>query len=418
MLWIAIDFPHLADSDTSTGELDNLAAWAGRFTPSVSLESGRGLLLEVSGSLKLHGGLPPMVRRMRADLHDMAYGAHLAGAPTARAAWWLARSGRSRFLTDIEPLAKALSPLPLGVLDCDDKTMALLRRLGLRTLGEIWRLPRDGLARRCDRNVLDQCDRALGKQVEPRRFHEPPPHFCARQALATEVDRAEPLLHIARRLLLQLSGYLAGRAAGVGSFELSLRHRSIQSHTVIHIGLVTPNRDAAHLLALLRERLMRTALHQPVDEVCLRADDIRVLAGENATLFDDEISATQAWPQLVEQLRARIGPDGVHGIAVAADHRPEYASVVCDIGKTHMAVARFGLRPLWLLPVPQALSEAGGVPQFEGPLKLLAGPERIQSGWWDDDQARDYFIAQTQSQALLWVYRLPARAWYLHGRFA
>ncbi len=418
MLWIAIDFPHLADAGTSADELESLAAWASRFTPSVSLESGRGLLLEVSGSLKLHGGLPPLIQHLRADLRDMAYDARLAGAPTARAAWWLARTGRSRFLVDIEPLAKALSPLPLSVLDCEEKTMALLRRLGLRTLGEIERLPRDGLARRCDRSVLDQLDRALGRQAEPRRFHEPPPRFYARQELATEVDRAEPLLFVAQRLLLQLSGYLAGRAAGVGGFEFSLRHRGTRSHTDLRIGLVTPSRDAAHLLTLLRERLTRTVLRQPVDEVCLRADDIRALAGENTTLFDDEISATQAWPQLVEHLRARFGADGVHGLAVAADHRPEYASVACDIGKAHAASARFGLRPLWLLPAPQVLHEADGVPQFQGPLKLLAGPERIQSGWWDDGQARDYFIAQTQSQAMLWIYRLPARAWYLHGRFA
>jgi protein ImuB len=62
---------------------------------------------------------------------------------------------------------------------------------------------------------------------------------------------------------------------------------------------------------------------------------------------------------------------------------------------------------------------------------LLAGPERIESGWWDGGEiARDYFIARTGDQALVWVFRErpslqsasgpPARGggWYLHGLFA
>ena len=47
---------------------------------------------------------------------------------------------------------------------------------------------------------------------------------------------------------------------------------------------------------------------------------------------------------------------------------------------------------------PQALAEVDGRPCRRGPLKLLSGPERIESGWWDSGEAsgdirRDYFIA-------------------------
>ena len=59
------------------------------------------------------------------------------------------------------------------------------------------------------------------------------------------------------------------------------------------------------------------------------------------------------------------------------------------------------------------------------PLRLLSGPERIESGWWDAALAeRDYFIAQLPGGALVWVYRArlplaasPASGWFLHGRF-
>lgn len=420
MLWIALHFPHLAGQDEASARagLEALAAWAGRFTPNVSLEGRCGLLLEVAGSLKLYGGLPALVRSLRTDLKGMDYRAGLAGAPTARAAWWLARAGRGRFVTTLQSLDAALAPLPLEVLECDDKTRTLLQRLGLRTLGELKRLPRGGLARRCGQALLDELDRARGRLPEARLYFQPPPVFHARQELYAEVSHTEPLLLVAQRLLVQLAGYLVSRSAGVGSFRFVLLHREAR-RTTVEIGLVAPSRDSAHLLHLLRERLARVRLREPVREVLLQAEDIRPLAGDNASLFHDEISASREWPLLVEQLRARLGNENIHGVAVAAEHRPEYASVRCEPSMASQAEARFGLRPLWLLPAPQALPERQGVPHYEGPLKLLMGPERIQSGWWDGAyERRDYFIAQTPARALLWIYRVAARGWYLHGWFA
>jgi protein ImuB len=49
---------------------------------------------------------------------------------------------------------------------------------------------------------------------------------------------------------------------------------------------------------------------------------------------------------------------------------------------------------------------------------LLAGPERIESGWWDGDEAsRDYFVARRPDGSLAWVYR-DKDGWFLHGLFA
>jgi protein ImuB len=55
---------------------------------------------------------------------------------------------------------------------------------------------------------------------------------------------------------------------------------------------------------------------------------------------------------------------------------------------------------------------------------MLCGPERIESGWWDDGLIeRDYFIAENDARQLLWVYRERratdvAAQWFLHGFFA
>ena len=82
-------------------------------------------------------------------------------------------------------------------------------------------------------------------------------------------------------------------------------------------------------------------------------------------------------------------------------------------------------RPVWLLRQPQPLRDEAGTPLLSGkPLWLVAGPERIEAGWWDDGYAaRDYFIAQDHEGSLLWVYRfrrapeVGETGWYLQGRF-
>ena len=91
--------------------------------------------------------------------------------------------------------------------------------------------------------------------------------------------------------------------------------------------------------------------------------------------------------------------------------------------RTHQAAGSLPapLRPLWLIEPPLALSERNNRPFWESPLSLLAGPERIESGWWDSKLVlRDYFIAEDASHRLVWIFRErlnASGAWYLHGRF-
>ena len=72
---------------------------------------------------------------------------------------------------------------------------------------------------------------------------------------------------------------------------------------------------------------------------------------------------------------------------------------------------QFPERPLWLLQEPKPL-QLSVMPQ------IVAGPERIEGGWWDTgDVQRDYYVVHLSNGSSLWVYRdLGERGgWYLHG---
>jgi len=405
------------DAAAETEALLGIAAWAMQCTPNVALDFPDLALLEASGSLKLFGGIAQIEARLRQGLAAMGYGARLAIAPTPRAASWFARANKHCLIADVALLETELCALPVSVLESEEEET--LSSIGVGTIGDLLALPRNGLARRFGQSLLDALDQALGRLPDPRGAFVLPEKFCAAIELPAEATQAEALLFAAQRLLVQLEGFLVARAAGTRQICINLAHRAAPA-TRIELSLVAACREAAHFALLLRERLQQTALPVPVRAIVLEVKAIEPLAHCNRSFFADELREPGSWQRLIERLRSRLGARAVHGIGLCADHRPEHASAEAEPGAKQLTLD-FNLRPFWLLERPQALAERDSIPCHHGPLKLLAGPERIESGWWDGaDVARDYFIARTANEALLWIYRerSPEGSWYLHGIFS
>lgn len=389
--------------------LSGLAAWAARFTPAVSLQPPNGLLLEIGSCLRLHHGFGALLGQVLAGLEEMGYASTHACAPTAQGAWLLARAGTQTAVRERAELEQAIAALPVGLLDQPTDILEGLEKVGAHTLGDCLHLPRAGVVRRFGRALLDVLDRALGRLPEARAFFVPPPSFARRLVLPASVYEAEALLFAARRLLPELEGWLNLRQAGVQELELICCHEDA-GDTVVKLGFVQPARGAQRMLLLLREALARIRLPAPAHAIVLNARRILPLAGSNTDLFHAQAQEEDG-NLLLERLRIRLGREAVHGMVPTADHRPERAWRHCEAGNDAASPGN-PHRPLWLLPRP--------LPCRDGRLVLKAGPERIESGWWDGtDVARDYYVAQDQSGARLWVYCERASGeWFVHGLFA
>ncbi|THF58061.1 Y-family DNA polymerase [Pseudothauera rhizosphaerae] len=399
--------------------LEELAAWAGHFTPHVSLDPPGGLVLEISASLRLFGGLPALARMLVDGLAALGLHAALAAAPTPLAARWLAACRPGELLRPRTGWQDRLAGLPLGVLvdaGVGLDSLDLLLGIGVRSLGDVQRLPRAGLARRQAGAVSAVLARARGEAPDLRNWFVPPARYTARVAMAVPTDNVEPLLFAARRLFAGLAAWLVARQAAVDHCHLHLEHESGPA-TVLELVTGAPSRDEARLGLLARERLAALPLPAPVEALHLESGLPVALAPRSDDLFGDPDSARENAGLLLDRLRARLGADAVTGLRPYPDHRPERAWRPLPPGaRQPVATTTAGPRPLWLLPEPKAL---GGRAQ----LTLLAGPERIESGWWDEinggDVRRDYYVAADEAAALCWVFH-PLDApgeWYVHGYF-
>jgi protein ImuB len=287
--------------------------------------------------------------------------------------------------------------------------------MGVAKVGELMRLPRDGLARRVGTAVVQALDIALGRQPAPRRAFVPKERFRARSDFETEIEHAAYLQCALEPLIARCAQFLRERQAGVQRLRLRLRHRSGPA-TEVSLGLASITSEQRRLLDVAVQKLTRLELKAPVRSMELVSGSLRALSAASLDAFAGLTGASgrDTAPQLVERLRARLGEEAVYGFCLIPEHRPEAAwRRVRELraAAASQPILTEGMpRPVWLLDEPLPWSKP----------EILQGPERIESGWWDGKGvARDYYVAHRHHGAKLWVFQeRHSKRWYLHGVFA
>jgi protein ImuB len=438
--------------------LERLATKAQRFTPRVSLVPPDGLLLEVKGSLHLFNGIDGLLRAFLSECSSLGLEPVLALAPTPLAAQVAARVGVPArdaqpardgqpdhfIVTNKSQLIGRLSALPLAPLRWPQEMLERLARMGVRTIGQVLRLPRAGFARRFGPEPLAELDRLTGRGADLRHHFQPRERFRRRRELTYELENNATLLTVLEPLLADLGRFLQVRQCGITELECRLRHRHA-AETICTLRLAAPVADVARLTELLGERLGALVLPEPVRACEIRTGlPVRRVLASKPLWQPGEYGSSDGpqSPELIERLRVRLGHESVYGLRVLQGHRPENAWSRCEpqvASGSHAAKGPRALsgppqaaatsmasvwpafrRPLWLLPAPQQLEEVDGVPRRRGALRFFGAVERIETGWWDGgDVGRDYYTAFDIYGVQLWIFRERAQPhrWFLHGVF-
>lgn len=441
MHWAAL-LLHLPPGTSSAIDAGSLAVWALQFTPRVArLEEA--VVLEAAQSIRLFGGELPLHEQVEQGARALGV-AFTAWAPTSLAALALARAGVADGFA--RPLTQLLDPLPFAVLSAVNVHAATLARLGFRTLADVRRLPRGGIGRRFDAALLAALDQAYGLRPEVYDWVALPVTFAARLELPGRVETTAGLLFGARRLLLQLGGWLAARHAGVTAFTFRWRHDTLRAQSAgegceLLIRTAEPTQSVERLGRLLAEHLAHVQLLAPALELELLATGVSPMAENNHSLLFDAARQGESLGQALERVEARLGKRRVLRPRLVADHRLEWMqrwqSLDTPVLGAGLSPAQ-APQPTWMLRTPLRLATSQDRPLYQGPLLLLLGPERIEGGWWhraegkngqeseevakDFNVQRDYWVALSAHAGVLWIFQQrlgrEQTAWYLHGHFS
>lgn len=430
-----------ADDPGDRAFLDRLAGWAKRWSPWVSVDpmaaAGAGaLVIDTTGSDHLFGGEDAMLKEMEEKLSLSGLETQLAIAPTWGAAWALARYGGVR--SQCHDIAD-LDPLPVASLRLPSDANQTLRRVGIKTVGQLRTIPRSSLMRRfakveAAQNPLIRLDQALGQLPEPVAPMDDPVPLRALMRLAEPMQDPVPLIP---GLTETLSAQLDRRGEGCRRMRITV-FRTDGERRWVEAALAKPTRDAAHMARLFDGKLDRIDPGFGFDAVLLEAADPERLDAAQPDLTG-KVNTEEALGHLIDRLTARLGPNHVTRPVLHDSHIPERAQAwVPAVKDAGTAVLDRPTRPLTLFQTPEEVHVIYAIPEgppvrlkWRGrPLDVVRyeGPERIAPEWWNDrpgTRLRDYYRVEDTSGRRFWVYREGtvgdgrggAPRWFVHGVF-
>lgn len=437
-----------ADPAGDLAFLESLALWAQRWGPWSALDPPDGLLIDTTGVAHLFGGEHALLADAARAFARRGLAVRVSLAPTAGAAWALAHFGPDAAIiaTDGDPLTH-LGNLPAAALRLDNDVILLLRRLGLKRLGDLQDQPRDALARRfrnrrsAAANPLLRLDQLLGRLPEPLLPVIGVPASMVQRRLMEPIRHRTLLDQVVADLASDMARLLEGAAQGARRLELGMW--KVDGDVLIRrLEMAAATRDPAHVSRLFASRLDDLDAGFGIELVRLRAPWTEPLVLEQAELDDAAERHGTSLAACIDRLTVRLGPDSVRRPAPYASHLPERAQrwhPPLEVLLSSQEELVFHHRPLKILDKAEIVSviyeTPDGLPRrfrWRGEVHEIAraeGPERIAPEWWRERSTvrlRDYYRIEDNLGRRYWIYRHGvigdgrggAPEWFIQGLFA
>lgn len=459
------------DAECERAAQEALLEVAESFSPRVE-DAGEGCVyLDVTG-LERHFPAEDLTGSERKAGEAMSAAADAAGVPVwvgiaggKLAARVAAEEGAVPTVVPAGEEAAFLAPLPLHRLCPEMKTTAILESWGVRSVGDLARLPEAEVASRLGSAGRRLQVTARGEDPRPLDPWRPPPAFREGMDLEWPLVALEPFLFVARAALERLCRRLEARGFACRRLELDLRLEP-EGHDRRNVHLPAATADAKVLLTLVRLDLEARPPGAAVAGFAFEAHPHEPRSSQ-LSIFGPEALAPDRLASTIARLFALLGPDRVGSPRTPDGHRPERLELVPYDPPPPPTLPRAPRRPprrgMGLLTVrvlrpPVALevltasagapgaagevaepapvygeepgeaserllsvrSIAGsGRPKIDGRVRVAAGPWRLEEGWWSDQPVeRDYWDVELSGGGLYRIYRERASGeWFADGMY-
>ena len=422
----------VAESAVRVG-LARVAEVALAFGPAAAFDVATDVVwLEIGGCAHLHGGEHELAQVLEARVHALGHACRIAIADGPRIAAAVARFGAFARVEGARAAApesarivvpegkghEAMRALPVEALGLPGEDVVWMRDLGLRTCGDLQKLPRRSLGTRLGARTKDVMQLLGGEDRAPLDAWRPPEVPEERAELEWGASSVESLVFVTKALCDRLAARLEGRAVGASRVGLvlgldrALLGESAPPSLAIDVTLPVPIVRAADLFAVVRARLERLELPAPVLAVTLRALELSSSRPRALDLLAPEPRAERALTPLVAELIADLGATRVGTLALADTWSPDERTRLMPFGAPGPGI---GPAAAGAADVPSTLVTSAIEPSrlvhpsrplcrpldsFEG-MALLARLETVE--WWRQWRPRRDFCAGWDGAALAWV---------------
>jgi protein ImuB len=306
------------------------------FGPAAAFDVAHDVVwVDVGGCCHLHGGERELAKTLDARIRGLGHACRVAIADGPRIAAAIARflpihgpRNKGPFIVPEGQGSAAMRILPIGALGLDDDTNRWLRDLGLRTCGDLQKLPRSALGTRLGARAHEVMKLLDGEDPSPIDAWRPVEVQEERIEFEWGVGSVEALGFVMKTLCDRMASRLEGRGMAATRVEIVFGlDRALckdgPGTSTIDIVLPAPIAKALDLLAVVRVRLERHSLEAPVLAITLRALDLARAPMRTLDLLSPEPKAQRALPRLVAELAADFGEASVGTLAMVDTWVPD-----------------------------------------------------------------------------------------------
>ncbi len=422
-----------------TATFEDVLEIAERFSPRIEALSGPlnsyaqahslavSLLIDRTGTEMLFGTADQYARKLKSELEAAGFPCSVATCSNAEASVLLARSHTGVTCVKTDELAKRLAPLPIALLGCDEATLTVFGRWGVRTLGELAELPETSLISRIGQQARRLQRLARGTEDHLLVPEEADLVLSETATLDTPLVVLDSLLFIVSPMLERIMRRAVERAYALRGLTLGLQlEKAPAFERHIRPAIATQNREL--LLKLLNLDLQTHPPQAAILGVTLTAEAARPQTAQRG-LFQAQFPEPDKLDILLARLRSIAGDHNVGAAELCNSHRDDEVRItafrpsVLAVGSSPsksscLALRRF--RPAQ----PVRVSLKNGMPSLlfwqGGRLDLaeVKGPWQSSGYWWDGRrwEADEWDAVVMQPlYALRLRYERAPKAWTVAG---
>jgi len=405
----------------------------------VGLDNARGVILDISGTKKLHKSEENLAQKILTQFLDRGIKIKIGIGPTIGSAWAIAQFG-SLEINCLRSLKDALAPLPIEALRIETQASQALHQIGVFQIAQLMQLPRQALALRFGKEVLQKLDQALGLQNETFNAIHAPEFFSIRRAFESPIFKEQSLRAMLLRLIEELISKLKKQNRTAKRFRIELIDpKKKLSKTELSFNFASD--DIKHINQVLEASIQKFSIPDGVQIIRIEALELELALRRQNTLLGDAhvLDSMRSSQELINHLGAKLGNSNINQVNFKASHIPERSFKFTSFDKdlSPQTLPSILDRPSYIFPRPEPFSAIALLPdkppsriEWQGrKFKIIKalGPEKISLEWWHSKidsesmrtlEERQYFKIQEEQGRWLWVFRTKDLRWFVHGVWA
>ena len=325
----------------------------------------------------------------------------------------------------IENSTDFISHLPVESLDPIPAVLTILRRWGIKTVGQFTALKKDKIAERLGPEGMELFERADMKHVRPLDLATPAEIFSESMDFEVEIESLQPLLFVLNRFLEQLTRRLT--LSHFAAQELQLRLKLSSGDKYEHTFAVpSPTANTAILLRMLQTHLETVRTESGIVALEFSIKPTRTEAFQFG-LFETALRDPNHFSETLARLSALCGNENVGTPVVLDTFRPDAFKMerprFDSVAEQKNLLEPVGLNLRRFRPAFHADVElAHGDPIFlsslriNTPIENFVGPYRSSGDWWEQEKVwnRDEWDVVTRDGTVYRIFR-EKEDWFVEG---